>query len=49
MNVIITIKIHVDFAYPRLFAQRKAQLTKKMQLRVMQIIHGNGGKKGRAP
>jgi hypothetical protein len=28
MNGIITIKVHVDFAYPMLFAQRKAQLTK---------------------
>jgi hypothetical protein len=28
MNGIITIKIHVHFAYPRLFAQRKAQITK---------------------
>jgi hypothetical protein len=28
MNGIITIKIHVDFAYPK-FAQRKVQLTKK--------------------
>jgi hypothetical protein len=28
MNGIITIKNHVNFAYPTLFAQRKAQLTK---------------------
>ncbi len=46
MNKIITIKIHVDFAYLKLFAQRKAQVTKKCNYGWHKSFMAMGEKKG---